>query len=82
MVARLSFPSMIDIAAQWANGYVHFYHFASECFQKDLETPLGTQLELAAASNPELRKRYESPTILRILLDDAIAQEAKKYQSL
>ena len=82
MLARLSFPSIVEPAKQWAQGCLDYYGFVGECFDPKIPATMGAQLVLAVSKRPELKPREESVLILRNRLDDAIAEEAKKYQDV
>jgi hypothetical protein len=80
MLARLSFPSIVEPAKRWAQGCIDYYSFVGDCFHPDVPASFGAQMVLAIQKNPSLAKREEQILILRNQLDDAIAEEAKKYQ--
>jgi len=79
MLARLSFPSIVEPAKQWAQGCLDYYSFVGECFDPNIPASIGAQLVLATQKNPSLKPREQEIFILRNKLDDAIAEEAKKY---
>lgn len=82
MLARLSFPSIVEPAKQWAEGCLRYYSFVGECFHPDIPASFGAQVVLAVAKNPELKQPEEEILILRTRLDDAIVEEAKKYEHI
>jgi hypothetical protein len=79
MLARLSFPSIVEPAKQWAQGCLDYYAFVGECYDPNIPASMGAQLVLAVQNNPKLKPREENILVLRNKLDDAIAEEAKKY---
>jgi hypothetical protein len=82
MVARLSFPSLVDIALRWSNSHVDYYHMACDCFRAGVPATLGAQMQAAQELRPELQKIADQPYDLRNMLDTAIVKEAKQYQDL
>jgi hypothetical protein len=82
MLARISFPSIERIAVNWSNAHVRYYSFAAECFSEDVKLTLGTQMAAAISRNLQFQAREDEPMIWRNQLDDAIAEEAKKYLEL
>ena len=82
MLARLSFPSIVEPAKQFARGCIDYYGFVGACFHPATPASFGALMFLAIQNNPALKGRDEQILILRNNLDDAIAEEGKKYQHL
>jgi hypothetical protein len=81
MIARIApFPSLIDHAQNWANGYVDFYHFAIQCFDSSGPGTVGAIIGWQVAAHPEFGAIEDRPSTLRNILIKAMAEEAAKYQ--
>jgi len=79
MLAHLYFPSLVAPAANYLNGLIRYYHFATACFQNEHPGTLGAKMVIVASSNPVAKQSEQEPLMLRQALDDAIAEEAKRY---
>ena len=79
MLARLSFPSLVQPALDYAQACVNHYGVISQFFKPHVQASFGAQMVLAMQANPQVAKHNEEITLLRNRLDDAIAKEGKKY---
>jgi hypothetical protein len=69
----------LEPAAAYTNGLIRYYHFCMDCFSPDAPATLGAQVAMAVSRNPEAKQREDQPLFLRNRLDEAIAEEAKRY---
>jgi hypothetical protein len=79
MYARLSFPALVGPSTDYANQCHRHYCFAADCFNPQIPASVGAQMVLAQKANPELAKNNDLVLEIRNRLDNAIADEAKKY---
>ena|ERR1035438_3257579 len=82
MLARLSFPSIAQAAREWSEGCLQHYCLLADHFRPDVPATMGAQLVIATCKNPKLQSKAEEIVILRSKLDNAIVEEAKKYQDV
>jgi hypothetical protein len=79
ILALLYFPRLLEPAAAYTNGLIRYYHFCIDCFSPHAPATLGAQVARFVSNHPEAKQREDEPLFLRNHLDEAIAQEAKRY---
>ena len=82
LLARRSFPSLVEPATRFAEGCLNYYALVGECYKPNIPATMGAQLVLAAQNNPEIAQRERLIYTLRNQLDEAIVAESKKLGDL
>jgi hypothetical protein len=79
MLAALYFPSLREPTAAFNNALVRLHHHAIDCFALGHPVSVGAAMAIAAKKDPEAKKLQNESFQLRLALDEAIMEEAKRY---
>jgi hypothetical protein len=79
MLAALYFPSLAEPGAAFANALVRLHNHAVECFALGHPVSVGASMAIVAQKDPEAKKLQDESLHLRLALDEAVIEEAKRY---
>ena len=82
MMAALYFQSLADQAAAFNNALLRLYNHAIDCFALGHPVSVGASMAIVAKSDPEAKKLQDESYHLRLALDKAIIEEAKRYSKV
>jgi len=82
LLARMSFPPLVEPATRFAAGCQDYYALVAECYNPNIPATMGAQLVLAAQRNQDVANREREILALRNALDEAIVAEARKLGDL
>ncbi len=82
LLARMSFPKLVEPATRYAEGCLNYYALVAECYNPNNPATMGAQLVLAARNSQDVANREREILTLRNHLDEAIVAEAKKLGDL
>lgn len=78
MIAKIYFPGLVKPATDYVNELVRYQAFALTSFLPD--APPGTSIGAQMVRNPKAQDYESRQFSLRNTFDEAIAEEAKKYE--
>lgn len=79
MLAALYFPSLREPAAAFNNALLRVHLHAIDCFALGHPVSVGASMAIAAQKDPEAKKLQDESLQLRLALDEAIMEEARRY---
>src|SRR5262249_49958351 len=79
MLAALYFPSLTEPATAFNNALLRLYNHAIDCFALGHPVSVGASMVIVAQNDPEAKKLQDESYQLRLALDKAIIEEAKRY---
>ena len=81
-LASLYFPALVDPVTEYHNSLIQYHNWCISFYDSHVPAPLGAQVQMAIQRSNEPEKMQQlqmRPLYARQKLDDAIAEEAKKF---